>query len=153
MATPTHADAELILKLYDARREPEIRKARQWWTTTFWPESADDIIKVIRSMGSQENNFLRMVLGYWGMAGSFVTNGVLNEDLFFEPSCSGEMFLIYAKLEPYLKEVREKMQNPMLLVNLEKLVQSEKGKERYKVMSRNIENMRKARAENLAKAG
>ena len=153
MATPTHADAELILKLYDARREPEIRKARQWWTTTFWPESADDIIKIIRSMGSQENNFLRMVLGYWGMAGSFVTNGVLNEDLFFEPSCSGEMFLIYAKLEPYLKEVREKMQNPMLLVNLEKLVQSEKGKERYKVMSRNIENMRKARAENLAKAG
>ena len=153
MATPTHADAELILKLYDARREPEIRKARQWWTTTFWPESADDIIKVIRSMGSQENNFLRMVLGYWGMAGSFVTNGVLSEDLFFEPSCSGEMFLIYAKLEPYLKEVREKMQNPMLLVNLEKLVQSEKGQERYKVMSRNIENMRKARAENLAKAG
>lgn len=153
MATPTHADAELILKLYDARREPEIRKARQWWTATFWPESADDIIKVIRAMGSQENNFLRMVLGYWGMAGSFVTNGVLNEDLFFEPSFSGEMFLIYAKVEPYLKDLREKMQNPMLLANLEKLVCSEKGKERYKVMSRNVENMRKARAENLAKAG
>ena len=152
MATPTHADAELILKLYEARREPEIRKARQWWTTTFWPESADDIIKVIRSMGSQENNFLRMVLGYWGMAGSFVTQGVLNEDLFFEPSCSGEMFLIYAKIEPYLKEVREKLQNPMLLVNLEKLIKSEKGQERYKVMSKNVENMRKARAENMAKA-
>jgi hypothetical protein len=153
MATPTHADAELILKLYEARREPEIRKARQWWTATFWPESADDIINVIRAMGSQENNFLRMVLGYWGMAGSFVINGVLSEDLFFEPSCSGEMFLIYAKLEPYLKEVREKMQNPMLLANLEKLVKSEKGQERYKVMARNVENMRKARAENLAKAG
>jgi hypothetical protein len=152
MATPTHADAELILKLYEARREPEIRKARQWWTATFWPESADDIIKVIRSLGSQENNFLRMVLGYWGMAGSFVTQGVLNEDLFFEPSCSGEMFLIYAKIEPYLKEVREKLQNPMLLVNLEKLIKSEKGQERYKVMSKNVENMRKARAENMAKA-
>jgi hypothetical protein len=152
MATPTHADAELILKLYEARREPEIRKARQWWTATFWPESADDIIKVIRSMGSQENNFLRMVLGYWGMAGSFVTQGVLNEDLFFEPSCSGEMFLIYAKIEPYLKEVREKLQNPMLLVNLEKLIKSEKGQERYKVTSKNVENMRKARAENMAKA-
>jgi hypothetical protein len=153
MATPTHADAELILKLYEARREPEIRKARQWWTASFWPESADDIIKVIRAMGSQENNYLRMVLGYWGMAGSFVTNGVLSEDLFFEPSCSGEMFLIYAKVEPYLKELREKMQNPMLLANLEKLVKSEKGQERYKVMTRNVENMRKARAENLAKAG
>ena len=152
MATPTHADAELILKLYEARREPEIRKARQWWTANFWPESAEDIIKVIRSMGSQENTFLRMVLGYWGMAGSFVSHGVLNEDLFLEPSCSGEMFLIYAKVEPYLKDLREKLQNPMLLVNLEKLVKSEKGQERYKVMVKNVENMRKARAENLAKA-
>jgi hypothetical protein len=152
MATPTHADAELILKLYEARREPEMRKARQWWTATFWPESSDEIIKVIRSMGSQENNWLRMVLGYWSMAASFVALGVLNEDLFFEPSCSGEMFVIYVKVEPYLKEVREKLQNPMLLANLEKLIKSEKGQERYKIMSRNVENMRKARAENLAKA-
>ena len=152
MATPTHADAELILKLYEARREPEMRKARQWWTATFWPESADEINKIIRSMGSQENNWLRMVLGYWSMAASFVAQGVLNEDLFFEPSCSGEMFVIYVKVEPYLKEVREKMQNPMLLANLEKLIKSEKGQERYKIMSRNVENMRKARAENLARA-
>ena len=63
------------------------------------------------------------------------------------------MFVIYAKVEPYLKEVREKMQNPMLLANLEKLIHTEKGQERYKVMSRNVENMRKARAESLAKAG
>ena len=62
------------------------------------------------------------------------------------------MFVIYAKVEPFLKEVREKMQNPMLLANLEKLIHTEKGQERYKVMSRNVENMRKARAENLAKA-
>ena len=152
MATPTHADAELILKLYDARREPELRKARQWWTATFWPESADDILKVIRSLGSQENNWLRQVLGYWGMASSFVTNGVLNEELFFEPSCSGEMFFLYAKVEPYLAEIREKLQNPMLLANLEKLVKSEKGQERFKVISRNVENARKARKESMAKA-
>jgi hypothetical protein len=152
MATPIHADAELILKLYDARREPELRKARQWWIATFWPESADDILKVIRSMGSQENNWLRQVLGYWSMASSFVTNGVLDEDLFFEPSCSGEMFFVYAKVEPYLAEIREKMQNPMLLANVEKLVKSEKGQERFKVISRNVENARKARKESMAKA-
>ena len=152
MATPTHADAELILKLYETRREPEIRKARQWWTSTFWPESADDIVKVIRTPGSQENNWLRQVLGYWGMASSFVTHGVLSEDLFFEPSFSGEMFFIYAKVEPYLKELREKLQNPMLMANFEKLIHSEKGQERYKIVSRNVENTRKARAENLAKA-
>jgi hypothetical protein len=152
MAQPTHADAELILKLYDARREAEIRKARQWWTATFWPESADEIIKVMRSMGSQENAWLRQVLGYWSMASSFVSHGVLNEDLFLEPSFSGEMFFIYAKLEPFLKELREKLQNPLLLANLEKLIHTQKGQERYKVISKNVENMRKARAENMAKA-
>ena len=152
MAQPTHADAELILKLYEARRESEIRKARQWWTATFWPESADEIAKIVRSMGSQENAWLRQVLGYWSMASSFVSHGVLNQDLFFEPSFSGEMFVIYAKVEPFLKELREKLQNPLLLANLEKLINSEKGQERYKIISRNVENMRKARAENLAKA-
>lgn len=152
MATPTHADAELILKLYDARREPELRKARQWWTGTFWPESADDIVKIIRSGGSQENAWLRQVLGYWSMATSFVSHGILNEDLFYEPSCSGEMFVIYAKVDSFVKELREKLQNPLLLANIEKMVKSEKGLERYKVAVRNVENMRKARAENLVKA-
>jgi hypothetical protein len=149
---PTHADAELILKLYDARREAEIRKARQWWTTTFWPESTDEILKVMRGMGTQENAWLRQVLGYWGMATSFVSHGVLSEDLFFEPSFSGEMFFIFAKVEPYLKELREKLQNPLLLAAVEKLVHSKAGRERYKIISRNVENMRKARAESLAKA-
>jgi len=106
----------------------------------------------VRSMGSQENAWLRQVLGYWSMASSFVSHGVLNQDLFFEPSFSGEMFVIYAKVEPFLKELREKLQNPLLLANLEKLINSEKGQERYKIISRNVENMRKARAENLAKA-
>jgi hypothetical protein len=152
MAKPTHADAELILKLYDTRRETEIRKARRWWTATFWPESADEIAKVMRSIGSEENAWLRQVLGYWSMASSFVSHGVLNEDLFFEPSFSGEMFMIYAKVEPFLAELREKVQNPLLLANLEKLIHSEKGKERYKVISRNVDNMRKARAESMAKA-
>jgi hypothetical protein len=149
---PTHADAELILKLYDLRREAEMRKARQWWTATFWPESADEIVKVGRSLGTQENNWYRQVLGYWGMAASFVSHGVLSEELFFEQSCCGEMFVIFIKVEPHLKELREKMQNPMFLANLERLVHSKRGSERYKSVSRNVENMRRARAESLAKA-
>jgi hypothetical protein len=152
MAQPSYADAELILKLYDARREAEIRKARHWWTTAFWPESADDIVKVMRSIDAQENAWLRQVLGYWSMASSFVIHGVLSEDLFFEPSFSGEMFFIYAKVEPYLKELREKLQNPTLLGNLEKLIHTQKGQERYKVISKNVENLRKVRTENMAKA-
>jgi hypothetical protein len=147
MGKPTHADAELILKLYDTRRETEIRKARQWWTTTFWPESADDVVKVLRASGTQENAWFRQVLGYWGMAGSFVSHGVLSEELFFEASFCGEMFIVFIKLEPFLAEVREKTNNPTLLANLEKLVRSEAAQQRYAVVSRNVANMRKARAE------
>src|ERR1700741_3022083 len=112
MPRPPPPAANLILKLYDARRESEIRKARQWWTGTFWPESADDVVKVMRAAGTPENAWLRQVLGYWSMASSFVNHGVLNEDLFFEPSFSSEMFFIYAKVEPFLMELREKLQNP-----------------------------------------
>ena len=62
------------------------------------------------------------------------------------------MFFIYAKIEPFLKELRDKLQNPLLLANLEKLIHSEKGQELYKIISRNVENLRKTRTEGMAKA-
>ena len=61
---------------------------------------------------------MRQVMGYWGMATSLVNNGALNRDLFLEPSFCGEMVFIYAKVRPFLKELREKMKNPRLLVVL-----------------------------------
>ena len=90
---PTAADAQLILQLYDLRREPEMRKARNWWGVEFWPQSADDFMKIVGAMGSQENNWLRQVGGYWSMAASFVLQGALNEELFIQPAVSCEMFL------------------------------------------------------------
>ena len=90
---PTAADAQLILQLYDLRREAEMRKARNWWVTGFWPQSADDFMKIAWAMGTQENNWLRQVGGYWSMAAAFVLQGALNEDLFIQPAVSGEMFL------------------------------------------------------------
>ena len=64
---PTVADAQLILQLYDLRREPEIRKARNWWLTEFWPANADDFIKVSGATGTQENAWLRQAAatGAW----------------------------------------------------------------------------------------
>ena len=93
---PTIADAQLIVQLYDLRREAEMRKARSWWAGEFFPQSADDFLKVAWAMGTQENNWLRQVGGYWGMVTSFVNNGVLNEQLFLAPGFSGELFVIYA---------------------------------------------------------
>jgi hypothetical protein len=119
---PTIEDARLILELYDLRREPELRKARQWWLITFWPKSADDFMKVAMAMGSEENNWLRQVGSYWGIAISFVLNGVVSEKLFFQLSFCGEMYFIFAKVRPFLKELREKMNNPELFLMMEKAI-------------------------------
>lgn len=142
-ATPTPTDAELIMKLYDLRREAELRKARNWWLG-FWPESAEDIMKIVNALGTQENAWMRQVGGYWEMAASFVLHGALNRELFLEGSSSGEMFFLFGKIEPFLKEVREKTQNPHIFGNVEKLIQtSAGGPERLKQVQERIASFRK----------
>jgi hypothetical protein len=148
MAKPTAADAELILKLYDLRREAEMRKARHWWLVNFWPQTADDFIKVASAMGTPENNWLRQVGGYWDMAAALVLHGTINVDLFVEGGISGEMFFTYAKIQPLLKDIREKMQSPGLFSNVEKVImRSKAGRERLKLIARRVEGRRKAMTE------
>jgi hypothetical protein len=119
---PTADDARLILELYNLRREPEMRKARQWWLTTFWPKNADDFMQVATAFGSEENNWLRQVGSYWGIATSFLLNGLVSEKLFFEPAFCGELYFMFAKVRPFLKELREKTQNPDLFLMSEKAI-------------------------------
>jgi hypothetical protein len=150
---PSAADAELILKLYDLRRESEMRKARNWWTSEFWPESADDFIKVAMTFPSQENAWLRQVGGYWEMAATLVTSGALNEELFLHPSCSGEMYFVFAKMQPYLKEFREKFNSPDAFANTEKLIMKSKaGRDRIQMMQQRFVEFRKRRRAEAAKA-
>lgn len=140
-------DAGLILELYDLRREAEMRKARNWFVTEFWPQSADELLKVANSFPSQENAWIRQVGGYWDMAASFVLAGALNEELFLQPGCSGEMFFIFAKVYPYLKEFREKTNNPDAFGNIEKVARGSKtARKRLERVSKNIENRLKAMA-------
>lgn len=140
---PTADDARLILELYDLRREPEMRKARQWWMTTFWPRDADDFMKTAMTPGTQESNWYRQVISYWGMAASFVENGVLNEKLFFVTSFCGELFFIFAKVRPFLKEIREKTKNPELMLSLEKLIMGSKlGRARFEKVEPRVQAMR-----------
>jgi hypothetical protein len=141
---PTPADADLILKLYDLRREAEIRKARNWWLVDFWPETADDFMKVAQALGTQENNWLRQVGGYWELAASLVVHGTVNDTLFLEPAFSGEMFLFFAKLHPFLEDVREKLQNPGMLANVEKVIKKSKAtQERLKAVEQRLAARRK----------
>ena len=143
-ATPH--DASLILKLYDLRREAEIRKGRDWWGGVFFPDSADDFLKVAWAMNTPENNYLRMVAGYWNLAASFVLQGVLNEELFLQPAFSGEMFLIYAKMHPFMKELRQKLNDPNAWKDVETAVTHTKwGRDRLQFMIKRVETMRERR--------
>jgi hypothetical protein len=146
---PTSADAQLILQLYDLRREPEMRKARNWWLVTFWPESAEDFMKIGAAMGTQENNWLRQAAGYWSMAATLALAGTVNLELFLDPSFSGEMFFIFAKVKPFLGELRTKMKNPRMFANIEKLInRTKQGREWLKY----VEGQVAARREAMAKA-
>jgi hypothetical protein len=139
----TVADGQLLLQFYDLRREAEIRKARHWWVFEFSPRNADDFTKVAFAMGTQENNWLRQASSYWSMAAAMVLKGVMNEELFLRPSFSGEMFVIFGKVYPFLPELREKIGDPELFADVEKVIQKTKwGRERLKFILKRIEFMR-----------
>jgi hypothetical protein len=143
----TAHDAQLIMQLYDLRREPEMRKARDWWLTQFWPDTADDFLKISSNLGGQENNWLRQGISYWSMASAFVLSGALNADLFLLPSVSGEMYFMFAKLEPFLAELRQKLDDPEVLSNVEKVIHStEYGRNRLQFTLKRIATIKERRA-------
>ena len=116
----TYDDANLILRLYELRREETMRKARQWFAS--FPTSNPEEIQKVITFGTQENAFMRMVLSYWDMAASMVTSGVLNEDLFLESG--GELLFTWEKVRHIVPESRARMNNPGYLKNLETLAQA-----------------------------
>lgn len=121
-------DADLILKLYELRREPEMRKARKF-VFEFWPRTWDDFFAKVGVFGSDENAWFRQVCGYWDMAASFVRRGALDTDLFYDSG--GEMWMVYAKLKPFLEHGRKEFNNPEFLANVEAVVLgSENGRMR-----------------------
>jgi hypothetical protein len=111
-----YEDANLILKLYELRREPVMREARNWMIT-FFPESAQDLMNAILGPNSA---YYRMVTSYWEMAATLVIHGAIDEQLFNE--ANGEHIVVFSKIQPYLAEFREMLNAPNAFANLEKLV-------------------------------
>jgi len=145
----TGKDAQLILQLYDLRREAEIRKAREWCLNQFWPNTADDYLKVAVAFETQENRWLRQVQSYWGIAAAFVTEGALNEDLFLKPSFSGEMFMLFAKVYPFLGELRQKLGDPRAFAEIEAVITRSKwARERFKFILKRAEIWKERTAKN-----
>lgn len=109
--------ADLILKLYDLRREATMRKARDWMFS-FNPSSAEDYMKTM--MDPEVGGYVRMVSSYWDMAAAMVNHGAIDADLFNETN--GEHMLVFAKIEPFLPQLREIFQEPKAFQHLEKVI-------------------------------
>ena len=120
MTQATYDDANLLLRLYEMRREEKMRDARAWFVANFKPQSMADIHQLCPP-GSENNARMRMVSTYWDMAASFVTSGVLNPDLFY--SNSRECLLVAIRLRPVLAEIRATYKDPTFLANLETVAQ------------------------------
>lgn len=130
--------ANLILRLYELRREEKMRAARQWFSR-FDPQSGQDIMNAM--MNEESSAYFRMVTSYWDMAASLVNNGAIDSQMFDE--ANGEHVFVFAKIQPLLAEMRKMFDSPQALANLERYVLSlpdaqerlDKMRERFKRMA------------------
>jgi hypothetical protein len=133
-----------ILKLYELRSEGTMRKARDWFTTGFYPESAQDILNVLVGEHSAE---FRMVASYWDMAAAFVILGAIDDEMF--NAINTEHVVVYAKLEPFLAELRAMPGVPpyLYLKHLEPVVlRMPDAQERVAAMRRYMKSRRGSQA-------
>ena len=118
---PTYDDVDLILRLYELRREDKMRRAREWFRSSFKARSWEDFQRLCPP-GSDENTYYRMVISYWEMVASFITGNVLHEKLFFQ---SGrELLFVWERVRDILPAYRETMQDVHIFKNLETVAQS-----------------------------
>ena len=115
---PDNYDAELLLRLYDLRREEKLRRAREWMIGKFQADSVEDLGRQLPP-GSEESAFFRMTVSYWDMAASLVNHGLLKEELFFENTA--EFWLIWEKVRHLAPAIREARKNPLAWKSLETL--------------------------------
>jgi hypothetical protein len=131
-AKASYQDVDLLIKLYDLRRETLMRQARSYVGGKFAPKSAEELIAIVTA-GTQESGFVLQVYGYWDMVAACVRNGPLNEQLVYN-TCQ-EMYFQYAKIQPYLTEFRRQMNLPEWMISIEALVEgSPEGRDRLAVM-------------------
>ena len=124
--------AELLLHLYELRRETVMRQARSYVGGPFKPASAEEFIDAVR-MGDQQTAYILQVFGYWDMVCAFVVHGALTEGLVYD-TCQ-EMYFQWAKIQPYLKTFRRELNLPEWMQSIEKVVGgSPKGRRRIAQM-------------------
>lgn len=116
MSQATYDDANLILKLYEMRREPTMRAARAWFSNSFKAKTMDEFNELCPK-GSEPNAWARQVISYWDMVASFLNAGVLSQELFFQ---SGrELLFVWIRVQPLVAEIRALYKDPGTWKNLE----------------------------------
>jgi hypothetical protein len=115
-----HGDAQIVLRLYDFRREAQMREARKYIVSEWWPANTDEALKTVTGYGTVENQHFRQVYSFWEMASSLVLRGALNGELFDD--WSGELYFCFAKMKPHLKAIREAI-GPKAFSNMERITQ------------------------------
>src|SRR5713226_6587628 len=116
MGEVTNEQVNLMLRLYEERREPRLREAREWFSANFHVKNEEDLMRVCPP-GSQANAYMRMVLTYWEMVASIVNRGQIDEDFFFENS--GEQWGVWEQVKPVIGTWRTMFSSPKFLSNLE----------------------------------
>ena len=116
MPTPFES-ALLNLQLFDLRREPVLREARDWFVREFTPETFEELLAAV---SGERNAAFRMVLGYWDTAASLVTTGAVDRDAFL--AAHGEIFLAFAKIQPFLEQIRTASGEPDFCRHMEAVV-------------------------------
>lgn len=124
---PLNQDAKLLLQLDRLRKEADMRKARLWWRDEFWPGNATDYLKIEVAHGRNESRWLRQVATFWGLATSLVLDGSLSEKALLNPELSQEMFTVFAKVHPFLKQLRKRTDNPNFMANVERFILNSKA--------------------------
>src|SRR5213595_3690015 len=142
--------AGLLLKLYELRTEPTLRQARAWFAFEFHPSSSRDLLATWLGPGHESAPY-RMVTSYWDMAASLVTQGAIPAEMF--NAANTEHFATYAKLRPFLDEIRAATRYPDYLVNLERVVTAPaNAADRVDIFDRYMQRQRSLAAEGKQRA-
>lgn len=142
MHQSTYDDANLVLRLYDLRREERMRTARNWFVANFRCQTMAQFGELCPP-GSENNAYYRQVVSYWDMAGSFINAGVLSPDLFY--ANTREILLTWLRVQPLIGDIRIAFKDPTYLANLEQagigcadFLKRTAGEEAYKAFAARV---------------
>lgn len=138
----TANDADLILKLYDLRRDPTMRTAREWLMHDFEPQTWEDIQVTVGGIGSEQDQYWRQVTSYWEMAASLVLRGALDADLFIDNS--GEAFYFLAKFDRFRGDFQKAIGQPFMARTAELVEKYPAARERFERIRKHLDERREA---------